>query len=60
MEREIRIEPVTRVEGHGKITLHLDKKGGVRDARFHVTELRGFEEFCVGRTVWEMPALTAR
>jgi len=60
MEREIRIDPVTRVEGHGKITLHLDKKGGVRDARFHVTELRGFEEFCVGRTVWEMPALTAR
>ncbi len=60
MEREIHIEPVTRVEGHGKITLHLDTKGNVSDARFHVTELRGFEEFCVGRTVWEMPVLTAR
>ena len=60
MEREIHIEPVTRVEGHGKITLHLDAKGNVSDARFHVTELRGFEEFCVGRTVWEMPVLTAR
>jgi NAD-reducing hydrogenase large subunit len=60
MEREIHIDPVTRVEGHGKITLHLDQKGNVSDARFHVTELRGFEEFCVGRTVWEMPVLTAR
>ncbi len=60
MEREIRIEPVTRIEGHGKITVHLDRKGNVSDARFHVTELRGFEEFCVGRTVWEMPVLTAR
>jgi NAD-reducing hydrogenase large subunit len=60
MEREIHIEPVTRVEGHGKITLYLDAKGNVSDARFHVTELRGFEEFCVGRTVWEMPVLTAR
>ncbi len=60
MEREIHIEPVTRVEGHGKITLHLDGRGNVTDARFHVTELRGFEEFCVGRTVWEMPVLTAR
>ncbi len=60
MQREIRIDPVTRVEGHGKITVHLDEKGKVSDARFHVTELRGFEEFCLGRTIWEMPALTAR
>lgn len=52
--------PVTRVEGHGLITVHLGEDGRVREARFHVTEVRGFERFCVGRTLWEMPALTAR
>lgn len=52
--------PVTRVEGHGLITVHLGSDGQVREARFHVTEVRGFERFCVGRTIWEMPALTAR
>lgn len=52
--------PVTRVEGHGLITVHLGKAGRVEEARFHVTEVRGFERFCVGRTLWEMPALTAR
>jgi NAD-reducing hydrogenase large subunit len=57
--REYRI-PVTRVEGHGLITVHLDEAGRVKEARFHVTEVRGFERFCVGRTLWEMPALTAR
>ena len=60
MERQIHIEPVTRIEGHGKITVFLDPAGEVRDARFHVTELRGFEQFCIGRTLWEMPGLTAR
>jgi len=60
MERQIHIEPVTRIEGHGKITVFLDDKGDVRDAQFHVTELRGFEQFCIGRTLWEMPGLTAR
>ncbi len=54
------IDPVTRIEGHAKITLHLDDDGGVSDARFHVTEFRGFEDFCVGRPYHEMPALTAR
>jgi NAD-reducing hydrogenase large subunit len=54
------IDPVSRIEGHAKITLHLDGAGAVADARFHVTEFRGFEEFCRGRTVWEMPGLTAR
>lgn len=57
--REIKV-PVTRVEGHGLITVELDKAGGVRQARFHVTEARGFERFCQGRTVWEMPGITAR
>ncbi len=54
------IDPVTRIEGHAKITIALDDGGSVADARFHVTEFRGFEEFCKGRPVWEMPSLTAR
>jgi NAD-reducing hydrogenase large subunit len=54
------IDPVTRIEGHAKITLHLDDGGEVADARFHVTEFRGFEEFCKGRPLAEMPGLTAR
>ena len=54
------IDPVTRIEGHAKITIALDDDGAVADARFHVTEFRGFEEFCRGRPVWEMPSLTAR
>jgi NAD-reducing hydrogenase large subunit len=54
------IDPVTRIEGHAKITIALDDAGEVADARFHVTEFRGFEEFCRGRPVWEMPSLTAR
>jgi NAD-reducing hydrogenase large subunit len=54
------IDPVTRIEGHAKITIALDDAGKVHDARFHVTEFRGFEEFCRGRIVWEMPSLTAR
>lgn len=54
------IDPVTRLEGHAKITIHLDDSGKVEDARFHVTEFRGFERFCVGRPFWEMPGITAR
>jgi NAD-reducing hydrogenase large subunit len=54
------IDPVTRIEGHAKITIALDDSGAVSDCRFHVTEFRGFEEFCKGRPVWEMPSLTAR
>jgi NAD-reducing hydrogenase large subunit len=60
MSRTITIDPVTRIEGHAKITIHLDDEGQVADARFHVTEFRGFEKFCVGRTFWEMPGITAR
>lgn len=60
MKDQAVIDPVTRIEGHAKITISLDKKGKVADARFHVTEFRGFEEFCKGRPVWEMPSLTAR
>lgn len=52
--------PVTRIEGHGLITLHLDEDGKVAEAKFHVTEVRGFERFCRGRSFWEMPGITAR
>jgi NAD-reducing hydrogenase large subunit len=54
------IDPVSRIEGHAKITVRLGDDGAVDDARFHVTEFRGFEELCRGRPVWEMPGLTAR
>ncbi len=58
--RTIVIDPVTRIEGHSKITLHLDEHGKVEDARFHVTQFRGFEKFCEGRPFSEMPSLMAR
>ena len=60
MTEIVTIDPVTRIEGHAKVTLRLGDDGTVDDARFHVTEFRGFEEFCRGRMVWEMPSLTAR
>ena len=60
MAQTVTIEPVTRIEGHAKITIQLDDAGKVADARFHVTEFRGFEKFCVGRSFWEMPGITAR
>ena len=53
MGERIVIDPVTRIEGHAKITIHLDDAGQVRDARFHVAEFRGFERFCVGRPFWD-------
>ncbi|QSG10584.1 Coenzyme F420-reducing hydrogenase, alpha subunit [Halapricum desulfuricans] len=60
MSKKQVIDPVTRVEGHGKITIELDDDGEVEDTQFHVTEFRGFEEFVEGRPVWEMPEITAR
>ncbi|MDO3376625.1 Ni/Fe hydrogenase subunit alpha [Geoalkalibacter halelectricus] len=60
MSRTIHIEPITRIEGHAKISIQLDAQGRVADARFHVTEFRGFEKFCIGRSFWEMPGITAR
>jgi NAD-reducing hydrogenase large subunit len=60
MTRTIAIDPVTRIEGHAKITIHLDDQDRVTDARFHVTEFRGFEKFCEGRSFWEMPGITMR
>lgn len=60
MGRKIVIDPVTRIEGHAKITIQLDDAGEVQDAHFHVTQLRGFEKFCEGRPFHEMPSLMAR
>ncbi len=60
MATRIVIDPVTRIEGHAKITIQLGDDGKVVDARFHVAEFRGFERFCVGRPLWEMAAITAR
>ncbi|HEX6129534.1 MAG TPA: Ni/Fe hydrogenase subunit alpha [Candidatus Limnocylindria bacterium] len=54
------IDPITRLEGHGKIEIFLDDAGDVQQTYFQVPELRGFESFCVGRPVEEMPALTNR
>jgi len=58
--KRIAIDPVTRLEGHGKIDIFLDDDGEVADCFFIVPELRGFEAFCVGRPVEEMPRITAR
>jgi NAD-reducing hydrogenase large subunit len=60
MTQQILIEPVTRIEGHAKITIQLNDAGDVEDAHFHVTQLRGFEKFCEGRPFHEMPSLMAR
>lgn len=54
------IQPVTRIEGHAKVTIQLDDAGEIKGARFHVTEFRGFEKFCEGRPFSEMPGLMAR
>src|SRR6516164_11213364 len=60
MAQRIVIDPVTRIEGHAKITIQLGDDGQVADARFHVAEFRGFERFCEGRPLWEMAGITAR
>jgi NAD-reducing hydrogenase large subunit len=60
MGKTITIEGVTRIEGHARITIQLDEKGQVADARFHVTQFRGFEKFVEGRPLTEMPSVMAR
>jgi len=60
LKRTITIDPVTRIEGHGKITLELDEHGKLADAHFHVTQFRGFEKFVEGRPMTEMPSIMAR
>ncbi len=60
MPQKIVIEPVTRVEGHGKVTIHLDAEGRVQDSFFHIVEFRGFERFIQGHPYWEVPTLVQR
>jgi NAD-reducing hydrogenase large subunit len=60
MSKRIVIDPVTRIEGHAKISIFLDDEGNVADAEFHVVEFRGFEKFCEGRPYTEMPGITQR
>ena len=58
--KRISIDPITRLEGHGKIDIFLDDAGDVANAYLQIPELRGFEQFCVGRPAEDMPNLTAR
>jgi NAD-reducing hydrogenase large subunit len=60
MSKRIVIDPVTRIEGHAKISIFMDDEGNVSDAEFHVVEFRGFEKFCEGRPYSEMPGITQR
>ncbi|MFO7370743.1 MAG: Ni/Fe hydrogenase subunit alpha [Bacteroidales bacterium] len=60
MGQKITIEPVTRVEGHGKVTIHLNNEGKIEQTRLHIVEFRGFERFVQGRPYWEMPVLVQR
>ena len=58
--KKITIDPVTRIEGHAKVTLQVNEEGRVTDAQLHVTQVRGFEKFTEGRPFYEMPSITAR
>jgi len=60
MGKTLTIQPVTRIEGHAKIIIELDDAGNVSDTQFSVIELRGFEKFCIGKPVEEMPRITTR
>ena len=60
MSKQVTIEPVTRVEGHGKVTIQLDDNNQVKDSRLHIVEFRGFERFIQGRPYWEIPVLVQR
>ena len=58
--RRVAIEPISRVEGHGKVTLLLDEHDRVQQARLHIVEFRGFEKFIQGRPYWEVPVMVQR
>ncbi len=60
MSKKITIDPVTRVEGHGKVTIYLDENNNVKTSRLHIVEFRGFERFIQGRPYWEAPVLVQR
>ncbi|HRF63180.1 MAG TPA: Ni/Fe hydrogenase subunit alpha [Candidatus Competibacter sp.] len=56
----VAIDPLSRVEGHGKVTLLVDKEHHIRQARLHIVEFRGFEKFIQGRPYWELPVVVQR
>ncbi len=58
--RRVAIEPVSRVEGHGKVTILLDDQHRVHQVRLHIVEFRGFERFILGRPYWEVPVMVQR
>lgn len=60
MSKRVTIDPITRLEGHGKIEIFLDPEGGVENVYFQIPELRGFEKFCEGRPVEELPRIVTR
>ncbi|MEM1136123.1 MAG: Ni/Fe hydrogenase subunit alpha [Bacteroidota bacterium] len=60
MNETITISPLTRVEGHGKVTIHLNDAGKIEESRLHIVEFRGFERFIQGRPYWEMPIVVQR
>ena len=60
MSKKITIEPVTRVEGHGKVTIKMDDQNQVTQSRLHIVEFRGFERMIQGRPYWEIPVLVQR
>ncbi len=60
MSRKITIDPITRVEGHGRVTIHLDDYGQVKESFFHIVEFRGFERFIQGHPYWEAPVFVQR
>ncbi len=60
MSKKITIEPVTRVEGHGKVTIFMDEQNNVTESHLHIVEFRGFERFIQGRPYWEAPVLVQR
>lgn len=60
INEKIVIDPITRIEGHAKVAIYLDENGSVKEARFQVTDFRGFEKFCEGRPFYEMPSITSR
>ena len=58
--RRVAIDPVSRVEGHGKVTILLDDQNRVKQVRLHIVEFRGFEKFIEGRPYWEVPVMVQR
>ena len=60
MGQKITIEPITRIEGHARVTIQVDDAGAVEHAYFHVDQFRGFEKFSQGRMFFEMPSITPR